>query len=143
MNKIRNRSKTYNFILGAGVTLLLPACDGVSIDIESERPDLSGVWADEPLLFPSKTDGESICIFDCDDFEGTVTQQMHRKALERPTYRPELQHVVDDLHDRQVDVDSVLRCMPPGVPRIGPPDEIVQGQNQVVFLYEDPVGGQQ
>ena len=141
MAKTRNHNRIHSLIVVACLAMLLAACGRISIDVASERADLSGVWADEPLLFPSKTDGESICIFDCDDFEGTVTQKMHRKALERPTYLPELQRIVDDLHERQVDEDSVLRCMPPGVPRIGPPDEIVQGHDQVVFLYEDPVGG--
>ena len=121
------------------IAMLMAAC--ALLACSQERPDLSGVWADEPLLFPSKTDGESICIFDCDDFEGTVTSEMKRWKIERPKYRADFQAIVDDLHERQVDEDSVLRCMPPGVPRIGPPDEIVQGENQVVFLYEDPVGG--
>ncbi len=141
MNKIRTCLK-FRLLVGiAGLTALIAACGRVGIDVESEAPDLSGAWADEPLLFPSKTDGESICIFDCDDFEGTVTSKMKRWTIEQPKYRPEVQHIVDDLHERQVDEDTVLRCMPPGVPRIGPPDEIVQGRNQVVFLYEDPVGG--
>ena len=30
-------------------------------------PDLSGLWADEPLILPSSTDGTSVCIFNCDD----------------------------------------------------------------------------
>jgi hypothetical protein len=34
----------------------------------------------------------------------------------------------------------VLRCEPPGVPRIGPPDKIVQTTREVVFLYEDVSG---
>ena len=141
MKKIGKRTSIHSLIVVASLTVLLSACGRISIDVASERPDLSGVWADEPLLFPSKTDGESICIFDCDDFEGTQTSKLKRWKIERPTYRPEFQHIVDDLHERQVDEDTVLRCLPPGVPRLGPPDEIVQGRNQVVFLYEDPVGG--
>ena len=38
---------------------------------------------------------------------------------------------------RQVELDTVLRCYPPGVPRIGPPAKIVQTANEVVFLYDD------
>ena len=34
-------------------------------------------------------------------------------------------------------LDTALRCQPPGVPRIGPPDKIVQTAKEVVFLYDD------
>ena len=34
----------------------------------------------------------------------------------------------------------MLRCQPPGVPRIGPPDKIVQTAREIVFLYEDVSG---
>ncbi len=140
MNTIHSRNRIRQIILAGSLVFALSACNQVAVETAAERPDLSGVWADEPLIFPSKTDGESVCVFDCDDFAGEQTQKMVRWTPERPVYKPEFQAVVDDLHERQVDEDSVLRCMPPGVPRIGPPDEIVQGKNQVVFLYEDPVG---
>jgi len=39
-----------------------------------------------------------------------------------------------------VQFDPVLRCRPPGVPRIGPPDKIVQTAHEIVFLYEDVSG---
>jgi hypothetical protein len=34
----------------------------------------------------------------------------------------------------------VLRCEAPGVPRIGPPDKIVQRPGELVFLYDDVSG---
>ena len=34
----------------------------------------------------------------------------------------------------------MLRCFAPGVPRIGPPDKIVQRAGEAVFLYEDVSG---
>lgn len=34
----------------------------------------------------------------------------------------------------------MLRCYPPGVPRIGPPAKIVQNDREVVFLYDDQNG---
>jgi hypothetical protein len=34
----------------------------------------------------------------------------------------------------------VLRCFAPGVPRIGPPDKIVQRAGEVLFLYDDVSG---
>jgi hypothetical protein len=35
----------------------------------------------------------------------------------------------------------VLHCRSPGLPRIGPPDKIVQTPGQIVFLYDDVSGG--
>jgi hypothetical protein len=47
---------------------------------------------------------------------------------------------VNDLEARQVEEDTVLRCFAPGVPRIGPPDKIVQTPTELVFLYDDYTG---
>lgn len=129
--------------VGAIVPLLLMVPDGLPPQAAGPEahPDLSGLWADEPLILPSSTDGTSVCIFECDDFEPTAKQGPEFRRPERPKYRAEFQARVDDLNARQVEEDKVLRCMPPGVPRIGPPDQIVQGRDMVVFLYEDPVGG--
>jgi hypothetical protein len=57
-----------------------------------------------------------------------------------PKYKPELLAKVKDLSDRQVKTDTLLRCQPPGVPRIGPPGKIVQNAREVVFLYDDISG---
>ena len=54
-----------------------------------------------------------------------------------PKYKPELLAKVADLSERQVETDTVLRCFPPGVPRIGPPAKIVHTTREVVFLYDD------
>ena len=57
-----------------------------------------------------------------------------------PKYKPEFAAKVKDLKDRQVQVDTLLQCAPPGVPRIGPPAKIVQNAREVVFLYDDVNG---
>jgi hypothetical protein len=57
-----------------------------------------------------------------------------------PQYKPELLAKVKRLNDNQVKEDHTLHCMPPGVPRIGPPQEIVQTSKQLVFLYADLTG---
>src|SRR5262249_23113465 len=41
---------------------------------------------------------------------------------------------------RQVKTDPALACGNPGLPRIGPPKQIVQTHGQVVFLYDDLAG---
>ena len=48
--------------------------------------------------------------------------------------------IVNDLEERQVEEDTVLRCFAPGVPRIGPPDKIVQTPTEIIFLYDDYTG---
>jgi len=57
-----------------------------------------------------------------------------------PDYKPEVLAKVKYLNDNQVKEDHVLHCMPPGVPRIGAPQEIVQTPKQMVFLYADSTG---
>jgi hypothetical protein len=57
-----------------------------------------------------------------------------------PQYKPEFAAKVKMLNDNQVKEDHTLHCMPPGVPRIGPPQEILQTAKQVVFLYGDLTG---
>jgi hypothetical protein len=55
----------------------------------------------------------------------------------RPPYKPEHVAKVKDLDERQVQVDPAWYCQPPGVPRIGPPQKIVQTAKELVFLYDD------
>ena len=43
---------------------------------------------------------------------------------------------VKDFSDRQTRLDPAFYCKPEGVPRMGPPTQIVQTRGQVVFLYE-------
>jgi hypothetical protein len=40
------------------------------------------------------------------------------------------------LDENTNEFDGVLHCQPAGVPRIGPPQQIVQTPGQVVFLYD-------
>jgi hypothetical protein len=55
----------------------------------------------------------------------------------KPVYKPEYVAKVKDLDERQVQVDPAWYCQPPGVPRIGPPQKIVQNAKELVFLYDD------
>ena len=55
----------------------------------------------------------------------------------KPAYKPEYVAKVKDLDERQVQVDPAWYCQPPGVPRIGPPQKIVQTAKELVFLYDD------
>jgi hypothetical protein len=104
-------------------------------------PDLNGTWDNgggidfiNPVF-----DGDSICLAGCDQ-PAAAGPAVPPLPPDRPRYRNEYQARVDDLNARQVDMDPVLRCFAPGVPRIGPPDKIVQRENEIVFLYDDVSG---
>ena len=114
------------------------------------HPDLSGIWengAGIEFVRPQQR-GESICVSGCGPApDAAPTARPAGQAAAppprptRPQYKPELQATVADLTKRQVEEDPVLRCQPPGIPRIGPPDKIVQRAGEAVFLYDDVSGG--
>jgi len=123
---------TFSFLAQAQQEL--PNVDG--------HPSLSGTWynGDGVLHIRPVRTGASICISGCaDEAEGPAPA---RVPAERPSYKPEFLANVRDLDERQVEEDPALRCYPPGVPRIGPPDKIVHIPGQVVFLYNDITGSQ-
>jgi hypothetical protein len=109
------------------------------------HPDLSGTWdngAGIAFVRP-RQDGDSICIFGCASGAPPAPGAAAPGAPPPPTgpkYRPEFTARVADLDKRQVQEDPVLRCFAPGVPRIGPPDKIVQRAGEAIFLYEDVSG---
>jgi hypothetical protein len=105
------------------------------------HPDLNGTWYNGDGVLhvrPVRKEGASLCIRGC-EAENTAPAPA-RVPLERPSYKPEFVAKVRDLDERQVEEDPALRCFPPGVPRIGPPDKIVQIPGQLVFLYNDITG---
>ena len=108
------------------------------------HPDFNGTWENGSgydFINPQKGADGSICISGCKQ-PATSGPPPARVRVEpdRPKYKPDLMAKVADLTKRQVETDPVLRCKSPGLPRIGPPDKIVQQKNQVVFLYDDVSG---
>ncbi len=107
------------------------------------RPDLNGTWGHQRVFGL-----ESVCVdllpagsrrnVPCPEPSDAAASGPGDAAF--PAYKPEFAMKVADLHQRQVELDTVLRCFPPGVPRIGPPAKIVQTDREVVFLYDDPNG---
>ena len=57
-----------------------------------------------------------------------------------PPYKPELVAKVQYLEAHQNQSDPFFKCVAPGVPRIGPPQEIVQNPREVIFIYSDLTG---
>jgi hypothetical protein len=111
------------------------------------RPDLNGTWDNGggiDFLRPQRNADGSLCVSGCAPAApapgAAPAPAAPRAAPSRPRYRPEFAARVEDLRQRQQKEDPVLRCQPPGVPRIGPPDKIVQTTRELVFLYEDVSG---
>jgi hypothetical protein len=113
-------------------------------------PDLNGTWDNGGgigFLNPQKLPDGSICIL-CPPAPvagrpagaAPAGPPPGMMVPDRPKYKPEYQAKVKDLDSRQVETDPALRCRNPGLPRIGPPDKIVQIPGQVVFLYDDLSG---
>jgi hypothetical protein len=109
------------------------------------RPDLSGIWAQGN---PSIRTDESKSIKVVLPLEGVdqnkdnvfaaldrISVAEREKAANKPPYKPELAAKIADLAKRQSFEDPAFYCKPTGVPRMGPPSQILQSPGQVVFLY--------
>jgi hypothetical protein len=132
---------------GFGLSCKKPAQGSVMPRTADGHPDLTGIWVGgnrSPVA--SKNDG-SIQVYlrvpglDPDSpsvFKGLdkITVDGRAAAPNKPEYKPELQAKVKELSDLQSKLDPAFFCRPPGVPRIGPPNQILHLAETVVFLYE-------
>ena len=125
---------------------VLVSCSAKPPDQPASRPDLNGTWG-RAVVFaldfvrPETLPDGSICVTGCAPQQESAAPEADPPMPDFPKYKPEFQAKVADLAARQVEMDTVLRCYSPGVPRIGPPSKIVQTANEVVFLYDDYNGG--
>jgi hypothetical protein len=105
------------------------------------HPDLTGTWDNGSGIdfVQPKRLGDSVCVRGCEP-QAPAGSASAPPPPNRPKYKPEFAAKVADLSARQVQTDPVLRCFSPGVPRIGPPDKIVQRANEIIFLYDDVSG---
>ena len=60
---------------------------------------------------------------------------MQRRSNNQPLYKPEFWEKVQYLDENGNKEDSNFHCMPAGVPRMGPPNKIVQTPTEVIFMY--------
>ena len=128
---------------GSAAAKAAPRIDG--------RPDLNGTWDTGynevaiGFVQPQRLGGGSLCVSGCAPPAGAARGGRAGAAApagpSRPRYKPEFQARVKTLDANQVKEDSILRCQPPGVPRIGPPAKIVQTRREVIFFYDDVNGG--
>ena len=103
-----------------------------------DHPDLNGTWfnGDGVTHVRPLRKENFLCIRGCE----AETPGPPRLTPDRPSYKTGFLSIVSDLDNRQVEEDPALRCFPPGVPRIGPPDKIIQIPSQIIFLYNDITG---
>ena len=111
--------------------------------------DITGTWGTGGGLTPIVLPDGSICMFGCAKIAAQAglskapsvpAAVQPPRVPDRPIYKAEYQAKVADLDKNQVRKDPALRCGNPGLPRIGPPDKIVQTGDQVIFLYDDMSG---
>ena len=117
------------------------------------HPDLSGIWrggaggvqVGSSAIQKGNTTVVLFPLEGADPFEGQdLFKALDKRGVARkaavankPPYKPELMAKVKDYSDRQTRLDPAFYCKPEGVPRMGPPTQIVQTPGQVVFLYEN------
>jgi hypothetical protein len=117
------------------------------------HPNLNGVWyawaGHVSQGDPNKKYGETL-----KDGSVIATYAYDRRYNEQPAsvyparppravppYKSELMEKIKDLAARQAATDpTTYSCKPPGVPRIGPPQEIVHGDRELAFIYSDVNG---
>ena len=116
------------------------------------RPDLSGTWAApagaprretnvdlyDSKKGPAGTPGNPVLkLSQQQEQAGNISNVARRKAnsAARPDYKPEFRNKWEYLFDNAAKQDPSYKCMPMGVPRMGPPREIVQTPKAVYLLY--------
>jgi hypothetical protein len=105
------------------------------------HPDLNGVWHHFFGIGTIEKVGDSFVV------GGAFSPKsgaLYNKPLgdAKPEYKPEFAAKVKALNETQVNEDTTLHCVSPGVPRVGPPHQIVHTAKQAVFLYADNTGNQ-
>ena len=150
-------------LLSSALAAAIAACTVVSINAQqaatapqaAAKPtpraadghaDLSGVWAPGAGRGIRTDESKSVKVVltleGIDQNKDNVFAALDRisvteraKDANKPPYKPELAAKIKDLTDRQSFEDPAFYCKPAGVPRMGPPSQILQMPGQVVFLY--------
>jgi hypothetical protein len=112
------------------------------------HPDLTGYWAiqgaggdaaSSPRPSLDRTGNRAVAnITEDDEIRGDAERPKARWANKslRPAYKPEFAKQQEEQFFRADFLDPSYRCEPEGVPRIGPPTEILATPQSVVFLYQ-------
>jgi hypothetical protein len=105
------------------------------------HPDLNGVWHHFFGIGTIQKVGDSFVVGGAFSPQGA---KLYNTPLgdAKPEYKAEFAAKVKSAYDNQVKEDPALHCINPGVPRLGPPHQIVHTPKQAVFLYADSTGNQ-
>jgi hypothetical protein len=142
-------------VIAAAIFLAIPTCAQQNATVAAPKaartvdghPDLSGIWQ-YSVLVPGGGVKRSEANGSVEVKQIDLSGRMPAKVLvpgalpfqPAPSYKPEYQAKVKYLLDNEAKLDKVFFCGRPGVPRLGPPRQIIQLQNEMVFLYEDMSG---
>ena len=93
-------------------------------------PDATSVSPDGKVTQLGFTSERLLCERGVESFKRRTAE-----AALRPSYKPEYRARVEENFKRQQYLDPAFRCQPEGVPREGPPKEIVQTPTALYFFY--------
>jgi hypothetical protein len=110
------------------------------------HPDLNGYWGFNALAAAANVLGTQKITLDGKvpvaapeslehKFNIAGVEKRKADAAARPVYKPEFAGKAAENFERAAYLDPSYKCMPLGVPRVGPPDEIVQTPQAMYFLY--------
>src|SRR5215471_19627792 len=88
------------------------------------HPDLNGVWHHFFGIGTIQKVGESFVVGGAFSKESAALYNTPLRDP-KPEYKPQFAAKLKELNDNQVKEDPTLHCMSPGVPRLGPPHQIV------------------
>jgi hypothetical protein len=108
------------------------------------HPDLNGYWdtGANSNLAVSKEGNTTKAVLDlgANPRPANAPPPPRREPPSLPSYKPEFMEKVKDLGKNSSSKDPGFFCKPLGVPRIGPPHQIVQTPKMVVFFYQQDTG---
>jgi hypothetical protein len=102
------------------------------------HPDLSGYWDfPQPSVSEHTKDG---VIYASPFIPGGNAPGQMQGDPNPPPYKPELLAKVKQLEKNQTHADPAFHCKPLGVPRVGPPRQVIQTAKLVAFFYQVDIG---
>lgn len=102
------------------------------------HPDLTGYWD-----FPQPSASEHVkdgVIYASPFIPGGNAPGQMQGDPNPPPYKPELMAKVKELEKNQTHADPAYHCKPLGVPRVGPPRQVVQTPKLIIFFYQVDIG---
>jgi len=102
------------------------------------HPDLAGYWD-----FPQPSVSEHIkdgVVYASPFIPGGNAPGQMQGDPNPPPYKPELLAKVKELAATQTHADPAFHCKPLGVPRVGPPRQVMQTPKLVAFFYQVDIG---